>query len=837
MPRATITPHVRYFSVRMTTPTHWVLWDDESDIRVVCNFGTLGCEGDIAPNTPYVSLYGNADEGSTILLTTPYSPTEQGCAVDCNDNVLFLPGIEASRLYRPQVVGDTEKKLWEPYGDADALELALHPDGTSVRGDIYTRDMLDKAYVPLKGNVYKSFIENMNDLKAQGKIADWSAAPYDWRLSLDQILNSGTKTGNNISYLATSSDPYILHELMRLASSSRTHKVTIIAHSNGGLVAKALMQKLGATTTAALIDKVIFVAVPQVGTPKAIGAILHGFEQSLPISWFPFALSADTSRAMSKNMPSAYNLLPSSQYFTNTDDSVITFDDSPLLAPWRAKYGDKIHSSERLRDFFIDPSRPLLPTAEEIKNPIVGNATLLARSETLHDTGLDNWTPPGGIRLIEIAGWGEDTLKTIAYYQGTAGTCTERRSDSTCAAIAQTPVLDYKPETVVDGDGTVVVPSALWTTGAERYWVDLKSYNKPVLGINREHADILEVPQLRTFLDTIITGGSTSTLPRFISDTAPLADPKDDRLHFTLHSPLSLDLFDDLGNHTGISTSTGFLEENIPGSRYERLGGVTYATVPASTTIRLIMRGYAEGSFTLDMEETQGNITVASTTFAGIPTATTTIATLTIQDGHIARSSPLIVDENGDGRADILLTPRAGGAVIPDITPPEAILSFSTTTNDVIISGTDDQSPVLVTPPALSTTTLLYTIADESGNATTISFKRIKDKENKNGREGRIKAQLLSITYGTLSTTTESAFPENELEYEWEKNKDGSLKELEQTIKVKKDFTLRARYDTKKDEARIYFADKQNKEKLKEVRLGLVLISIVTKGGELMVEY
>jgi len=48
---------------------------------------------------------------------------------------------------------------------------------------------------------------------------------------------------------------------------------------------------------------------------------------------------------------------------------------------------------------------------------------------------------------------------------------------------------------------------------------------------------------------------------------------------------------------------------------------------------------------------------------------------------------------------------------------------------------------------------------------------------------------------------------------------------------------LRAKYDTKKNETKIYFVDKDNKEKLGEVRAGLVILRIVTKSGAVMVEY
>ena len=269
----------------------------------------------------------------------------------------------------------------------------------------------------------------------------------------------------------------------------------------------------------------------------------------------------------------------------------------------------------------------------------MGNAALLSRAETLHDT-LDVWAPPQGVSLYEIAGWGEDTLAGIEYYQGIKTECTNPNIFSTCSINSQTPVLEYSPIITYDGDGTVLVPSALWTassTQVKKYWVDLMKYGASHFEttIDRKHADILEVPELRSFIENIIIQ-SSGTLPEYISTSSPPNDNLEKQLHFILHSPLSLDLYDEQGNHTGISITTNELEENIPGSSYITFGEVKYISVPASSTIYLSMQGYSSGSFTLDIEEVQGDVVTASTTFAGVPSSTSTIATIEVPNGNIS---------------------------------------------------------------------------------------------------------------------------------------------------------------------------------------------------------
>lgn len=644
-------------------------------------------------------------------------------------NVLFLPGLEASRLYRPDYAGGTDK-LWEPFGDSDAGDLSMNANGTAVRDDIYTRDAIDNAYLPVKGDVYKSFFEQLDTMKnVDGVIADYGVAPYDWRLQLEDILESGAElSGGRLYYsgpLGATSTPYIIQELRRLAASSKTGKVTIIAHSNGGLLAKALTGKLGAEASQ-LIDKIIFVAVPQAGTPKAVGALLHGFEQALPIKPLSlFGMSEATARELARNMPSVYNLLPSANYFTYVDDPVVTFSDDPLLAPWRSAYGDAarpgvIHSGELLHSFLTDQARAVLPTSDPLTAPIIGNEALLNASEAVHATQ-DSWTPPSGIELVEIAGWGMPTLKTIAYYEGVKNICTLRKADSTCAAMTTTPVLEYKPETVLDGDGTVVVPSALWTPNVQKYWVDLKSYGATGIRgstINRKHADILEIPQLRTFIQNLITSVDTGSTPEFIYTSSPLNPDLEDRLNFILHSPLTLDLYDDIGNHTGFSSTTNSLEENIPDSHFLTFGEVQYVSVPSSANIRLIMNGYADGSFTFDIEEVQEDIVVATTTFSGIPSFTNTKVEMDIPaDAGIEGASPLRVDVQGDGAVDVALEPKLNGTVIlrmpltvtakdkkivlGDPTPP-----FTTLVTDALGAALTDND---ITGTADCTTTATYT--------------------------------------------------------------------------------------------------------------------------------
>ena len=75
-------------------------------------------------------------------------------------------------------------------GDDKVKNLFLDQSGESICNDIYAKegDIIDSVG---GGNIYKSFIDEMNGLKTDGTIDDWKPVAYDWRLSLDDFLNKG----------------------------------------------------------------------------------------------------------------------------------------------------------------------------------------------------------------------------------------------------------------------------------------------------------------------------------------------------------------------------------------------------------------------------------------------------------------------------------------------------------------------------------------------------------------------------------------------------------------------------------------------------------------------
>jgi hypothetical protein len=94
--------------------------------------------------------------------------------------------------------------------------------------------------------------------------------------------------------------------------------------------------------------------------------------------------------------------------------------------------------------------------------------------------------------------------------------------------------------------------------------------------------------------------------------------------------------------------------EEIPNVDYRQIGEVQFLSVPAGDEYTLKLQGYAEGYFSLDVEEQQGNSVIKNKLFEGIPSSPETSVTLDIDSSFDVLSSEISVDQDGDGKVDII---------------------------------------------------------------------------------------------------------------------------------------------------------------------------------------
>jgi pimeloyl-ACP methyl ester carboxylesterase len=612
------------------------------------------------PEAAYMSISLTVLDGATNThtVTSPLTPIPHSQTASGMSNVLFLPGIEGSRLYEPATGCNThtsdcvEEKIWEPQNDASAHALFLDENGKSVH-ELYAKegDVVSRAAIPntlARQDLYTSFFTYLDSLKESGSIADWKPIAYDWRLSLPDILSGGNERNGKIFYQEATTTPYIAQELRRLAATSKTGKVTIVAHSNGGLLAKALMQQLGDEETARLVDQVVLVGAPQSGPPADVATLLYGYGTSLIFDQCATApligplcqhlLTRSTARSFAEHSPMAYHLLPSQQYFDDVSDPshrVVRFDNATQYPNEVAAYGFTIDSSDELKDFLqaAEGGRTKPKASETGKANVLSETNLLTYAQSMH-TALDTWTPPASVRVHEIAGWGADTVAGIEYY------VIPSFSD-----ILHGLTTGYRPVFTEDGDGTVPVPSALQIPAAENvqpYWLRLDTATAG----KHTHADIFESPALRALIDGILH--KTDSIPDGVQRTRPSTHDANKKLIFILHGP-------------------GSLTVRNAEATYGTLGDDTYAIAPAGNEYDLLVQDFLSDSFTLDVQQLENDAVTGTNTFSNVPVTPESVITLSGTD--LTDSTTLEVDANGDGTTDTTVPIDTESTAAPDPTP------------------------------------------------------------------------------------------------------------------------------------------------------------------------
>ncbi len=397
----------------------------------------------------------------------------------CCSSVLLIPGLQGSRLYRKKTF---ENRLWEPNRDADVEKLFLDLTGASIVSGIYTRDILDRVEILNTGigkfSYYYSFLKFLKILKENHFIEDYQTFPYDWRLSPEDIVSDS-----------------LIRQIDQMSLASSNGKVTLIAHSYGGLVAKSLLSKLKERDREFLIDKVILTAVPETGTPSALFTTLHGENQS--IMW-GLIQKASTAMNMAINMPSAYALLPSA-----------TFAKTITLT---IKMPSQIHPST-----YNLPLPVTLQASIDWIKAITGNLPLSSKSLLMQKASnlLLETRLQGGQHILRQA---DPTLSSTYKIWSLAGIGLQTMNGMNyeyipCKTLSckNKATLLGKTTYLAEGDGTVILDAPFNRLGT-LLKIDLPKLNK-LKKSNFSHANILESADVQDTIKSILENGDSATFP------------------------------------------------------------------------------------------------------------------------------------------------------------------------------------------------------------------------------------------------------------------------------------------------------------------------------------
>lgn len=557
----------------------------------------------------------------------------EGTAVASGSNVLFIPGFTASRLYMTDTDGD-EEPLWEPLGSEDIKRLAMNPDGTS-KYPIYTRDIVDTIKgIPFAPTVHKRFMEYLDDLADEGKINAWKGYPYDWRYDVFDVVDDGALKEDG-------SREYLIDVVEELAATSKTGRVSIVAHSNGGLVAKTLMVRLEAAGKQDLVDRVVLLASPQTGTPKGLMSLLHGREKLLNL-----LIPAGVLRETLATIPGAYALAPSALYFERESAKVGEFAGGAKTDSYMSAFGESIDTAVEARSFALnDPQTRLMPSDKEWSTPLPLSAALVEKVEETHAV-LDAWIPPVGVEVHEIAGWGQPTTRGARY-------TTITRPCFLISLFCTEEVVEYAPKNSYDGDNTVMSASAV--LGSEGTYLDLYALGtlEDGEGEDRRHLDITESKQIHKYIDTAL-GLSTDYNDDLLRNSKPTYSPGSKIVG--VHSPAIMHVVDDEGNVTGIfkhpdpESDLMYVREEIPGSAVELGGEGKYVILPEDGEYEINISGTGAGTFSVTFSDDEGNLFKE---IEHLPISTSTEAVVTLDGTSV---SQMTLDVDGDGKSDAKVT-------------------------------------------------------------------------------------------------------------------------------------------------------------------------------------
>ncbi len=603
--------------------------------------------------------------------------------------VIFIPGIGGSELKANQAItwdkddghGGTfshnyssGEKIWVNSGEAIKLGdddyfdvLRLKPDGQTPEADVgITGELTSFGYPDID-----NFFQGLGYIKG----TNFFVYAYDWR--------------KDIKTTEPDLDTLINQALQKSGQS----KVNIVAHSMGGLVARYYITD---DSKALKVNKLIELGVPHLGSVNGLKAMMYGQDIGKPIlGIFNIGVPASEVLDIMKNLPSAFELLPNSHYYSFYDNS-----SEELLYPFLDqrdidKNGEKGHLNfTQLTTLIKNTVTNLLPynLAEEFNSiilPYLNQST--------------------NVKLYSIVGVGKPTLGQI---------------QETWLIKWPINLIPKVEELFINGDGTVPIYSASLRSTS----LDL-SNNSSIFYTEQKHSDLTEssgqamqiVKQILAELDSALVAGQKTKLGgRQISVNEG-----------------ELDLFDDNNNHTGLNAN-GEIETNIPGTFYDSLGNSKHVflknnspkvkviiTSPKNTTTDLKVRNYQEDQITKTIIYKEVPINSSNNTQLIITPNPNLQPVLTIND----EVTPI--------------TSEASGSAALDLTPPETTAKTEGILNTngnydgpvtITLFGNDAESGILqieysldngqtvqpytnpFTISAPETTTIQFTSTDKLGN-------------------------------------------------------------------------------------------------------------------------
>lgn len=407
------------------------------------------------------------------------------------------------------------------------------------------------------------------------------------------------------------------------------------------------------------------VASPQLGTPQAVASLLHGDSEGIPgATLVPNIIATrNVVRAAARNFESAYDLLPSPHYFDTVTDPIFVFDSAPFTQVWRDFWGSTISTYAPYVQFLTGTGvARTRPGPSLVHIPEVARSDLMDGAHSYHAT-YDTYPLPPTMRVVEVAGWGNETTKGVVYKN-------------------RHLVQGYDTLQTIEGDGVVVYPSALGSN-QEDYYFNLSLFNKNEAN-DVEHGTLFNANPVLAVLQRVIKNQGMTEIP-YLSNTKPPLTEDEKRLRVSTHSPVILGAYDSSGNFTGIypnqdlSADLLYVQNQIPGSTFNVFGDNQYLSLPVGGTYTLTYRGTGTGPTTVDVEQVTNDVVTPVATYTDIPTTPQSFVRFVV-DTTAPQNSNLLIDQDSDGITDTYVAPDGGTLSLDQL-----LVNLTTAVNSLVI--------------------------------------------------------------------------------------------------------------------------------------------------------
>ncbi|WP_176523157.1 lipase/acyltransferase domain-containing protein [Bacillus thuringiensis] len=205
--------------------------------------------------------------------------------------IIFIPGIKGTELFN----GDNN--VWLPKSKRD-LEFLRIENELEPKEPIGIFNAIVK-----KINIYQRVTEKLRNW-FPGNIETFG---YDWR---KDAMENKTKLVDAIK------DLYFKNQ--------EEEKVTIVAHSMGGMIAKLAILELEEQGLHHMVDKLITIGTPWLGAPDALRVLIYGehviYRGTDTVTKF---MNDSDMKEIARTYPSAYQLLPNQAYYDQIDGKYV----------------------------------------------------------------------------------------------------------------------------------------------------------------------------------------------------------------------------------------------------------------------------------------------------------------------------------------------------------------------------------------------------------------------------------------------------------------------------------------------------------------------------------